>query len=943
MSEKYFPSKKEIFPQIYAYELPNDVSRIWQLKVWYTDREDVNVRIKEQIWATHLKYIVKVAESAMREDWTNFLDYEVHDYLEHVLKKENTDWERFICNDYDVKAAILWVKERKFFKSWRFETFKMRPEQEKAVEKTAYYFRNTKESAEWWKPRFLWNAKMRFGKTFTAYQLALRMWWTKILVLTFKPAVERAWEDDLNNHIDFEWWQFISKKTAFADQLDKNRPFVCFGSFQDFLWKDEYGNIKPSNKRVHETHWDVVIFDEYHFWAWRENAKWLFDVKEDKSIDLDDNDENIDILNIEEAEKNIPIETDHYLYLSWTPFRAINNWEFIEEQIYNWTYSDEQKAKKERDYSKWENPYEILPQIVMMTYQLPDNIKMIAQWWEFDEFDLNEFFKAEWKWDDAHFIHENEVQNRLDLIRWVYSETTKDDLKLWRNKPAFPFSDVRLLWILTHTLRFLPNVASCDAMYNLMQQRQNTFYQWYEIIVAAWTKAWIWVDALKPVEKAMKDPLKTKTITLSCGKLTTWVTVRPRSWVLMLRNLKTPETYFQTAFRVQSPRTIKNPDWKSPNKIEILKEICYILDFAPNRALTQISEYSGKLNPEIYDPEEWVRDFIKFLPVLAYDWSSMKEIDATGILDMVASGTTATLLARKWESALLVNVDNITLNKLLSNPEILGILEKIEWFRSLNKDIETIINKSESVKAMKEKAKNEQLSPKEKKEMTAEEKAYKSKRKEIQEKLIKFATRIPIFMYLTDNREKCLKDLITQVEPELFKKVTWLAVKDFELLVSLWLFNGDLMNQAVYSFKRYEDSSLEYSGINRHELEEKVWWFDQTITVDEFYAPREASPEWKEMAINIVKKYEKENNELLKAIVESIIANWWIWNYSKHIYPYIKSYYIDLYSNYKDWDHFVATVNATVQRYTKWMDSFRWTEIFISEWKWTWTFRLKDF
>ena len=835
MSEKYFPEKKELFPQIYAYELLNDTSRIWQLKVGYTTRENVQDRIDEQIWATHSKYKIIIAESTMREDWTSFDDHEVHKYLENILWKRKVEWERFECSEHDVKAAIRWIRDRNFNINRRIEDFKMRPEQEKAVEKTAYYFTNAKISPEWWKARFLWNAKMRFGKTFTAYQLALKMWWTKVLVLTFKPAVEKAWEEDLNNHVDFEWWQFISKKTVnTVDQLDQDKPLVCFGSFQDFLGKDSYGNIKPANKRVHETYRDVVIFDEYHYGAWRENAKWLFDVKEDKSIDLEDNDENTDILNIDEAEKSIPIETDHYLYLSGTPFRAINTGEFIEEQIYNRTYSDEQKAKKERDNWKWNNPYSTLPQIVMMTYQLPDNIKMIAQWWEFDEFDLNAFFSAEWKWKEAHFIHENEVQKWLDLIRWVYSEATKDDLKLWRTKPAFPFSDVRLLWLLTHTLRFLPNVASCDAMYNLMMQRQNTFYQWYEIIVAAWTKAWIWVDALFPVEKAMKDPLKTKTITLSCGKLTTWVSVRPRSGVLMLRNLKTPETYFQTAFRVQSPRTIKNPDWKSPNKKEIMKEICYILDFAPNRALSQIAEYSSKLNPENADPEAWVRDFIKFLPVLAYDWSSMKEIDAIGILNMVASGTTATLLARKWESALLVNVDNFTLNKLLNNEAALNALMKIEWFRALNKDVETIINKSESVKAIKEKAKDEELSPKEKKEMTEEEKEYKGKRKEIQEKLIKFATRIPIFMYLTDNREKCLKDVVTQVEPELFKKVTWLTVQDFELLVSLWLFNWNLMNQAVYSFKRYEDSSLEYAGINRHEFEGKVWWFDQTITKEEF-------------------------------------------------------------------------------------------------------------
>lgn len=196
-------------------------------------------------------------------------------------------------------------------------------------------------------------------------------------------------------------------------------------------------------------------------------------------------------------------------------------------------------------------------------------------------------------------------------------------------------------------------------------------------------------------------------------------------------------------------------------------------------------------------------------------------------------------------------------------------------------------------------------------------------------------------MYLTDEREKTLKDVITQVEPELFKKVTWLEVKDFELLVSLNVFNWPLMNDAIYKFKRYEDSSLEYSWINRHAWE-NVWLFDTTITEEEFRDLVEATDEEKEEAENIVKKYGKEDNKLLKAIIESIIACWWIWNYSKNIYPYIKVYYSDLYNSYSDRDHFVAAVNATVQRYTEWMDSFSWTEIFITKWKWTGTFFLKD-
>jgi hypothetical protein len=179
-------------------------------------------------------------------------------------------------------------------------------------------------------------------------------------------------------------------------------------------------------------------------------------------------------------------------------------------------------------------------------------------------------------------------------------------------------------------------------------------------------------------------------------------------------------------------------------------------------------------------------------------------------------GTTATLLARRWESAVLVNVDNATLQRLLNNPEAMRALMSIEGFRSLNSDIETIINKSKDIKDTK-KSKGDNLTQRQQRELTEAEKECKSKRKMIQEKLIKFATRIPVFMYLTDFREYCLKDVITQLEPDLFRKVTGLTLKDFSLLVSLNVFNSELMNDAVYKFKRYEDDSLEYTGINTHD------------------------------------------------------------------------------------------------------------------------------
>ena len=345
---------------------------------------------------------------------------------------------------------------------------------------------------------------------------------------------------------------------------------------------------------------------------------------------------------------------------------------------------------------------------------------------------------------------------------------------------------------LQHSFWFLPNVAACYAMANLMAEKHNTFWHDYEMVVTAGSSAGIGLNALPPVRKAIGSGFETKTITLSCGKLTTGVTVPQWSSILMLRNLKSPETYFQAAFRVQSPWSIKNPNGDNPNEEEILKPVCFVFDFAPTRALS-------------------------FLPVLAYDGANMTQIDAGGILDIAMAGTSATLLARKWESALLVNVDNDTLRRILDNPEAMAAVGRIEGWRALGDNIiETIINKSGKVKELKNKAKKTDLTGTEKKELSDEEKEYKSKRKLVQEKLIKFATRIPAFMYLTDFRENTLQDVITKLEPDLFLTVTGLTVKDFHLLVQLKVFNTEQMNQAVFAFRRYEDASLRYTGIDSH-------------------------------------------------------------------------------------------------------------------------------
>ena len=843
--DKYSHAKSSSNPTIYVYSesyLPG------YLKVGYTTKP-VEERMRDihplntpvQTWK------VLYTTPAQYPDGTVFMDHDVHKELvrrgfKRVKDDQNKKTEFFKCSLGDVKAAIIAVKTHTLNEEDRTQTFKMRPEQARIVHDTKLYFENEKKMNPGHAPKYLWNCKMRFGKTFASYELAKQMGMKRVLILTFKPAVEDSWETDLLTHIDFAGWQFYSAKygkehNITPEKLDQHKPIVCFGSFQDYLGTDNNGCIKAKNEWVHTTNWDLVIFDEYHYGAWRENAQKLFYQEDEDSYD------NFNLKKYREEEADnaynesfLPITTEYYLFLSGTPFRALNNGEFVEQQISSWTYSDEQAAKEAwpKEHPDEPNPYDSLPRMVMMTYKMPDEIEAKAKGGEFDEFDLNVFFSA--KTNDsgdlntARFVHEEDVQKWLDMIRGGYLPMSFDNLKrTTAEKPVMPFSDIRLLNVLNHTLWFLPNIASCYAMRNLLKQPQNRFYHDYKVLLCAGPAAGIGLNAVKPVRDAMDPPLKTKTITLSCGKLTTGVTIKPWTGILILRNLSSPETYFQAAFRVQSPWTIKHEDGTE----EIIKHDCYIFDFAVNRALREISDYSCQLNVKEPNPEKKVGDFIKYLPVLAYDGSAMTAVDAGSILDIVTAGTSASLLARRWQSALLVNVDNVTLDKLKNNKEALAALMQMEDFRSLNADIDTVINKSEHVKNAKKQG-EEKLNYTEKKQLSDEEKESISLRKTIQKKLIKLATRIPIFMYLTDYREMSLQDVITKLEPSLFRRVTGLTEKDFELLVSLGVFDSSVMNDAIYKFKRYEDNSLSYSGLNMHSADENVGLFNTVITREEY-------------------------------------------------------------------------------------------------------------
>ncbi len=848
--EDILPPKPEVSPRIYAWS-PNDppAAYVGLIKVGQTAQANVNDRIRQSQGQMQQAYTLHVDSSAVREtDGSIFRDTDVRRRLveknfENVLIGSSREWMR--CSPDDVRTAVTELQKGLRFDSARHEDFPLRQEQQEAVDATHAYFESRWAEDATAVPRFLWNAKMRFGKTFTSYKLAQTIGATKVLVVTFKPAVEDAWQADLENHVDFEGWQYLSRTSGRDPRhADPDRPLVYFGSFQDLLGREAgTGAIKPKNEWLHTTDWDLVIFDEYHFGAWRDTAKELFEgetdahaAKGEYSADLEQVNEDLEVLSEAEAEF-LPITTRAYLYLSGTPFKALATGEFIEEQIFNWTYTDEQRAKAEfaETHPDERNPYAALPEMRLLTYQMPQELLAIASGGEFNEFDLNAFFAATGAGADATFTHKDDVQKWLQVIR---GEHAPEEALKSGSRPPWPYAQAQLLPWLNHALWFLPSVAACEAMRNLLAEPQNQFWHDYRVVMAAGPTAGLGLAAVGPVRAAIGEGYKSKTITLSCGKLTTGVTIKEWSSILMLRNLKSPETYFQAAFRVQSPWSIKNPDGDDPNREDIVKPVCFVFDFAPTRALRQVWQYGAGLSPGESNLEKAVADLVSFLPVLAYADGKMVAVNAGEILDIAMAGTSGTLLARKWESALLVNVDDATLRKVLADEEAMKVVERIEGWRALGDNvIETIIARSDAVKDLKKKARDGELSPKEKKQLTEEEKEYKSLRKKVQEKLIKFATRIPAFMYLTDFRENALKDVITRIEPDLFQSVTGLTVADFQLLVDLRVFNTERMNEAVFAFRRYENASLSYTGIDSHPDLDRTGGYD---TVVEFVGSDEA-------------------------------------------------------------------------------------------------------
>jgi len=778
---------------------------IW-IKVGETIKPGID-RVKEQV-NTAFPGLVGVdilfhSELAERPDGTEFGDHDVHRVLRNAgIANPGGEW--FEATLDEVRGAVVSLQRGVPFSPTRVQTFPMRPEQRSAVEQTAAFFRAHPTGS----PKYLWNAKMRFGKTFTTYQLAREMGWTKVLVLTYKPAVRDAWRDDLLSHVDFIDWQYVDRDTPTVEadaRLDSDRPTVWFASFQDVLGRDARGNPKPRNETLPLVDWDCVVIDEFHFGASTSAAREVYDPQDhaeaawaemlQKASDHA-GDADVDVVET----PDFALKTTYHLHLSGTPFRAITNGDYDDSQVFNWTYIDEQRVK-----SNWSvagdgspNPYAELPQMRMYTYSMSQAAADFAEDGEFDGFSLNAYFKANRVAGDYVFEKPDQVAEFLKLIR---GQKVVEQAVIEGITAPFPYQAEEFASAVRHTVWYMNDVASCEAMAALL--KKDPFFSKYEIYVAAGTKAGIGSKALERLQAVLKHADaagKAGSITLSCGKLMTGVTVPEWTAILMLRSLKAPESYFQAAFRVQSP-------WKSDGIIH--KESAYVFEFDPNRALSLVALYGTELannSPDRRSTQASVLgELINFLPIFAIDGGQMERLDVNAILDWAHGGIGANSLARRWRSVDLYNINGVTMDLLIQDEDLLAELEQIEDFRTIREEAEKIVTRSRQLGEVKREGGSKQEQRPHKKEIA-------ERRRNLREKLKKVSAKVLIFMYLTDFREERLQHVIDETlhhEAELFQRSTGLSLSSYRRLTDIGVINTGTMTDAIQKFRYFEKKSIE--------------------------------------------------------------------------------------------------------------------------------------
>jgi type II restriction enzyme len=624
---------REVVPYIYSWTTP-DIPKYdgWE-KIGYTEQESADKRISQQ--ASQLN-ITKVKQWAYRaafitEDGGTFRDSDFHTFLKQQgIEREvdptntpsRTEWHKFAGAP---KPSQLYFFD---FASKSFTTplgesqddYELRPEQKDAVTQalTAFGVQNADE--------VLWNAKPRFGKTLTTYDLVREMNARRVLIVTNRPAIANSWFDDYQRFINHQTsYQFVSDSPSLDQRgpmtreqwrayslkhVDADPRIIEFVSLQDLKGSKYFGGSFDKLKHIADADWDLLVIDEAH--------------------------EGIDTTKTDVAFNQITRR--HTLHLSGTPFKALASGRFGVDQIFNWTYEDEQEAKATWPDHSVDNPYAQLPTLNLLTYQLSRMITdRLAEGVALDEdagnvdytFDLAEFFATK---DNGFFVYE------ADVVRFLDALTTQE---------KYPFSTPELRDEIRHSFWLLNRVASAKALERLL--KKHPVFSEYAIILAAGdgrpnvgetdgldedaddaTTVGRSLDKVR-ASIAKAEAKSGKTITLSVGQLTTGVTVPEWTAVIMLSNLSSPALYMQAAFRAQNPCTFTRGDKM------FQKKNAYIFDFAPERTLTIFDAFANNLAPsppvDAGDRRENIRRLLNFFPVLGEDTEGrMIELDAAQVL-----------------------------------------------------------------------------------------------------------------------------------------------------------------------------------------------------------------------------------------------------------------------------------------------------------------------
>ena len=628
-------SYKVVFPQIYSYTLPELKPNEGSQKIGYTEKENVHDRILQQVKtaAFRLNYeLLWSAPAFFKDSKKSFIDKLFHKFLEKkgIERRLELGQEWFYFNGEPLKSKDLFD----LFRNEKFSAlqnangkidYTLRFEQEEAVKKALEYFKETA------KGEFLWNAKPRFGKTLASYDLVKQLNANKVLIVTNRPAIANSWFDDFEMFVD--GYSFISETSSLKNRATLTReqhiaikpikPLITFLSLQDLKGSKYFGGNYDKLRWVADLEWDLLIIDEAH-----------------EGVDTGRTDAAFDV-----------IKRKHTLHLSGTPFRALANEKFPKEAIYNWTYLDEQKIKQLEIEEGEIGEHTDLPDLKLFTYRIS---QMIAD--EVNEgieienetrdyaFDLNEFFRAK----DKKFVHEDDV---------------KEFLKNLSTNKKYPFSTPELREELKHTFWYVGNrVDSVKALEKLL--KEDDVFKDYKIVVAAGDGRSFEEEendfkgnesSFQKVKTAIAE--NDKTITLSCGQLTTGVTIKEWTAVLMLTDIKTPSLYMQAAFRAQNPfKELRNGEL-------YFKKSAYLFDFAPTRVLEIYDQFANGLNPKAVkgeitekDREDNIKELLNFFPVISEDVNGeMIELDAKKVLTFPNALAATEIVQARFMTNLLFN------------------------------------------------------------------------------------------------------------------------------------------------------------------------------------------------------------------------------------------------------------------------------------------------